>query len=353
MVRVLVAGDMFMKPSVVESILKEVLEKSGIAPEIKVVEWKFKGYQLGKRAGIKKEIREFAGDPQELAELVKDIEILIVHVAPITNEVILAGESLKIIGCARGSPVNVDVDAATAKKIPVLYTPGRNSEAVADFTIGLMIACMRNIVNSHQLLKRGVWYDEFYSYDLCGNELSNLTLGLIGFGRVGYEVAKRAKAFDMKVIAYDPYVSREKMDEFKVEKAESLETVLKEADVVSIHARLTRETYHMIGERELRMMKDTALLINTSRGELIDEKALIKALKEKWISGAALDVFESEPLSPNCPLLELDNVILTPHIAGASKQTVHRAAKILGEDVVRILKGEKPHHCANPEVFVF
>ena len=351
MVKILIAGDMFLKTLVVAEIVEEILEKAGLTAEIIRVEWQFKGYQLGRRMGVKRELREFAGDPEEFAKLVKDVEVLIVHVAPVTKEVIEAGEKLRIIGCARGGPVNVDIDAATMRKIPVIYTPGRNAEAVAEYTIGLILAYMRNIVSAHQLLKRGVWSDEFYSYDMCGHELSGLTLGLIGLGRVGLEVAKRAQAFNMRVVAYDPYVSHEVMKRAGVEKKESLEELLREADVVSIHVRLTPETFHMIGERELRMMKNTALLINTARGEVIDEKALIKALKERWIMGAALDVFESEPLSPNNPLLELDNVILTPHIAGASKETVHRAARMLGEDIVRILRGERPLYCANPEVF--
>lgn len=351
MVKVLVAGDMFLKTSVVAEIIKDTLEKAGLTAEMVQVEWQFRGYQLGRRMGVKRELREFAGDPEEFAKLVRDVEVIIVHVAPVTKEVIEASEKLKIIGCARGGPVNVDIDAATMRGIPVIYTPGRNAEAVAEYTIGLIIAYMRNIINAHQLLKRGVWSDEFYSYDACGHELSALTLGLIGLGRVGLEVAKRAQAFNMRVVAYDPYVPHEVMKRAGVEKKESLEELLKEADVISIHTRLTPETFHMIGERELKMMKNTALLINTARGEVVDESALIKALKEKWIMGAALDVFESEPLNPDHPLLELDNVILTPHIAGASKETVYRAARMLSEDIVRILKGEKPLYCANPAVF--
>ncbi len=341
-----------MKPSITAGILRENLKTAGITAEIKEIEWEFKGYQFGRRAGIKRELKEFVGDPRELAKLVEDeeTEVLIVHLAPVTSEVIEAGKNLKIIGCARGSPVNVDVDAASQKSIPVIFAPGRNSEAVADYTIGIIIALIRNIVTSHQLLSKGVWSDEFYSYDLCGHELSSLTLGLVGLGRVGLEVAKRARAFNMKVLAYDPYVSRDIMEKENVEKKETLDELLTEADIISLHARLTPETFHMIGERELKLMKKTAILINTARGGLVDEKALIKALKEKWISGVALDVFESEPLSSTHPLLELDNVILTPHIAGASKETAHRTAKMLSEDITRILTGRRPLHCYNPEV---
>ncbi len=348
--RVLVAGDTFMEPSVFSRIVEDTLKNSGLDVEVRSIEWPFKGYQLGKMKGVKREVREFAGDPKKFATLVKDVNVLLVHVAPVTKDVMEAAEELRVIGCARGGPVNVDVDAATMMGIPVIYTPGRNAEAVADYTMGLILAMSRNIVKAHVRLKDGVWSEEFYDYRYCGDELSGKTLGLIGLGRVGVEVAKRARAFGMKVISYDPYVSEAAMTSYGVEKVE-LDKLLHESDFVSIHARLTTETRHMIGETELKTMKPTAVLVNTARGEIVDEDALVKALREGWIAGAALDVFESEPLPPDHPLLKLENVILTPHIAGASRETVHRSAKMLAEDTARILKGERPRFCMNPEVF--
>ncbi len=348
--KVLVAGDTFMEPRVFSSIVEDVLRRNGLNAEVRAVEWPFKGYQKGRLMGVKREIREFAGDPGKLASMVGDIDVLLVHVAPVTKEVLEAAGRLKVVGCARGGPVNVDVDAATMMGVPVIYTPGRNAEAVADYTMGLILAMSRNIVRAHVKLKEGVWSEEFYEYRHCGDELSGKTLGLVGLGRVGVEVARRAKAFGMRVISYDPYVSREAMASHGVEKTE-LETLLRESDFVSIHARLTPETRHMIGERELRSMKPTAVLVNTARGEIVDEKALIKALREGWIAGAALDVFEREPLPPGHPLLEFENVIVTPHIAGASRETVRRSARMLAEDTARILKGERPRFCMNPEVF--
>lgn len=348
--KVLVAGDTFMEPKVFSGIVEDIFRKNGLDVDVRSIEWPFKGYQKGRLKGVKREIREFAGNPERLAALVKDIDVLFVHVAPVTKEVLDAAASLKVVGCARGGPVNVDVDAATMKGIPVLYTPGRNNEAVADYTMGLILAMSRNIVKAHLKLKQGVWNEEFYEYRHCGDELSGKTLGLIGFGRVGAEVAKRARAFNMRIISYDPYVSIEVMASLGVEKVE-LENLLRESDIVSIHARLTPETRQLIGEKELRSMKPNAILINTARGEILDERTLLKALREGWISGAALDVFESEPLPPDHPFMELENVIITPHIAGASKQTVHRSAKMLAEDAARILRGEKPRFCINPEVF--
>lgn len=347
--RVLAVGDEFMNPEAMAEKLREVLSEVEPELEVKALKWGFKGYQLGRRMGVKREIREFSGKPEDLIPHVKGVHVLVVHVAPVTKEVMEASGALKVVGCTRGGPVNVDVDAATQLGIPVLRTPGRNAEAVADYVIGLIIAHTRNIAKAHHLLRQGVWRDEFYFYEECGFELEGKRLGLIGFGKVGVEVAKRARALGMRIMAYDPYVSSEAMRAEGVEPVD-METLLRDSDIVSLHARLTDETYHMIGEKEFKAMKPTAIFVNTARGELVDEQALIKALKEGWIAGAALDVFEKEPLPPDSPLLKLENVTITPHIAGASKETVHRSATMIAEDVKRILKGEKPRFCVNPEV---
>jgi len=349
MFKVLIAGDSFMDVKIFSRIVENVFTSRGLEANIKGIEWHFKGRQFRKMMGVKRELREFVGDPRKLAELVQDIDVLLVHLAPVTKEVLTRGKRLKVIGCARGEPVNIDIEAATMLGIPVIATPGRNAEAVADYTLGLILAHTRNIARAHALLKRGIWTDEFYDYKFCGYELSGKTLGIIGLGKIGTKVARRAKAFGMKVIAYDPYVDEERMKSHGVKKVD-METLLKESDIVSIHARLTPETKHMIGEKELKLMKPTAILVNTARGSIVDEEALTRALKQGWIAGAALDVFEVEPLPPNHPLLGLNNVTLTPHIAGASKETVRRAANMLAEDAARILLGERPKYCVNPEV---
>ena len=336
-----------MNTSAAKSYAAEVLAEFN--PEIETLEWEFRGYQKGRLRGVKQELREFTGTPKDLIKHMKNVEVLIVHLAPITKEVMEASGKLRVVGCMRGGPVNIDIDAATMLGIPVLRAPGRNAEAVADYTIGLIIAHVRNIVRACTLLKQGIWRDEFYFYEECGFELENKVLGIVGFGKVGREVAKRAKALQMRILAYDPYVSPNLMKSLGVEPT-TLEKLLEESDVVTLHVRLTDETRHMIGERELKRMKPTAILVNTSRGEIIDEKALIKALNEGWIAGAALDVFEKEPLPPDHPFLKMDNVTITPHIAGASKEVVKRSVIMIAEDVKRLLKGEKPLYCVNPEV---
>jgi len=185
--------------------------------------------------------------------------------------------------------------------------------------------------------------------DLIGIELAGKVLGIIGFGRIGGEVARRAKGFDMRVIAYDPYVPRDIALSLGVELT-SLENLLRESDFVTIHCPLTRETYHMIDENKLRLMKKSAFIINTARGAIIDEKALYRALKEGWIAGAALDVYEVEPLPPDSPLLDLGNIILTPHIAWFTEEALRRLEFMACEEALRILRGEMPRNVVNIEV---
>ncbi|MEM2178745.1 MAG: 2-hydroxyacid dehydrogenase [Candidatus Methanomethylicaceae archaeon] len=350
MYKILVAGDSFMNVDIFGDTVYKVIKELDPEVEIVKIQWEFEGYQLGRMMGIKREIREFAGKPEELAKLVKDIDALFIHVAPVTKQVLESGKKLKVVACARGGPVNIDIDAATMLGIPVINAPGRNAEAVAEYVIGLIIAYTRNIIKSHILLKKGTWSEDFYHYDKCGDELEGKVIGLIGFGRVGRKLVERLKGFNVRIIAYDPYVSKEQMASYNVESVD-LNTLMKESDIISVHARLTPETHHLISEKEFKIAKRTALFINTARGEIVDENALIKALKEGWIAGAALDVFENEPLPKDHPLLQLDNVILTPHIAGASRTTVIRTAKMIAEDVKRVLAGEKPKNCINPEVF--
>lgn len=251
--------------------------------------------------------------PTEVIDDIIKSEILVVHYAPISKEVIKNSKKLKIICCARGGIENIDLEYAKSKQILILRAQGRNANAVADLTMGLIIAINRRILDHHLSVMRGYW--PVLPPNELPHDLSELTLGLIGFGQVAREVAKRAKAFGMKILAYDPYVQQNEFDNAGVLNV-NLEDLLKNSDVVSLHVRLTKETRHLIGEKELRLMKNTAYLINTARGELIDENALVKALKEGWIAGAGLDVFAEEPLPPNHPLLKLNNVILTPHIAG-------------------------------------
>ncbi|MEM2357311.1 MAG: D-glycerate dehydrogenase, partial [Candidatus Bathyarchaeia archaeon] len=232
----------------------------------------------------------------------------------------------------------------------VTNTPEVLTEATADLTWALLMAAARLIVKADNYVRQRRWKEGWSPTLFLGENVYGKTLGIIGAGKIGLAVAARASGFNMKKI----YFNRSKLPKEIEEKYgltyKPLEELLKEADFVTIHTPLTKETYHMIGEDQLKLMKRTSILINTARGAVINENALIKALKEKWIAGAALDVFEKEPINPDNPLLELDNVVVTPHIGSATKETRIKMAEIAAKNLVSVLKGELPIYLVNPEV---
>ena len=275
---------------------------------------------------------------REMLEHISDIEILVVHFAPVSSQVIKNGGKLKIIGCTRGGLENINVKVAKENGITVINAPGRNADAVADLTMGLILALVRKIALLHCMLKEGVW--KSFSREQLPYDLRGRVLGIIGFGYIGREVAKRAKAFGMEILSYDPYVEKRVISKFGA-KPVGIESLLKDSDIVSLHTRLTPETYHLMGEREFKMMKRTALFINTARGRLVNEEALVKALEEGWIAGAALDVFEEEPIGDENPILKFENVVLTPHIAGSTRESLLiNGPKIIRDRIEELLKCE-------------
>ena len=260
-----------------------------------------------------------------------------------------AGPNLKVISNYAVGFDNIDVEAATERGIVVTNTPGVLTETTADLAWALLMAVARRIVEADKFTRAG----KFKGWSptlLLGTDVYGKTLGIIGFGRIGRAVARRAKGFDMRVLYYDVERAPEEVERELNAQYVDLETLLKESDYISIHTPLTPETRHMIGERELRMMKPTAYLINTARGPIVDEAALVRALKEGWIKGAALDVFENEPeLTPG--LAELDNVVLAPHIGSASTETRSKMADMAVDNLLSVLRGERPENIVNPEVW--
>lgn len=301
-------------------------------------------------------------------ELIKDFQgfdVLIVGYEPITKKV-LEKTDLKIILSIRGGPrANIDVDYATSRGIPVMYTLGREAIPVADFTMGQIISLVRQIAKTDRELRRGKFTapDKDYGsasdviWDMSeegpwesrkGIELTGKTLGLVGFGTVGQEVAKRAKAFSMTVLAFDPYQKDHAFITSKVEKV-SKEDLFKRSDIVSIHARATDDNKGMIGQVEFSAMKRGSYFINNARASLVDEKAMRSAIDSGQLAGVALDVFHSEPVKENDPLMKMDNTILTPHIAGAGLEVVYRHSDMLIDDLNALLNGELPKAIINPE----
>ncbi|MBN1148265.1 MAG: 2-hydroxyacid dehydrogenase [Anaerolineales bacterium] len=309
--------------------------------------------------------------PEELVEAASEAEILLISYEAAPARVIEALPALRLIGCTRSAPVNIDIAAATARRIPVLHAPGRNAQTAAEFTLGLMLAEAHCIARGHHALFTGrylgaeaqdfsradrsadiTWNLDGESpfKDFQGAELVGRTLGVIGLGKIGSRVAQLARAFDMRVLAYSPYSTAGQAAALGVELA-PLNELLRQADFVSIHARVTAETRGLLGRDELGLMKPGAYLINISRAALIDQAALIDALEQRRIAGAALDVFWYEPLPANHPLLRLDNVTLTPHLAGATRDVQERHSKMIVDDVLAWLDGRRPAHVANPEVW--
>ena len=276
---------------------------------------------------------------EELKEKVKDIDALICLLTDnIDREIIEAAPNLKCISVYAVGYNNVDVESATEHNIVVCNTPGVLTETTADLAWALIMSCARRIVEADRFVREG----KFQGWEpmlMLGNDIFGKTLGIIGMGRIGRAVAHRALGFDMKVIYYDPQVNPESLSSDYV--SVDLTTLCQNSDFISIHTPLTPETRHLIGEKEFNLMKSTAILINTARGPIIDEQALISALKENKIAGAGLDVYENEPVIPE-ELIKLSNVILLPHIGSASYETRTKMALLAAENAIAVIEGKNP-----------
>jgi D-3-phosphoglycerate dehydrogenase / 2-oxoglutarate reductase len=293
-------------------------------------------------------IREFAGNPGEVASHLDGVEALVVHAAAVTDDVLDASPNLRLVCCARGGPVNVDVAAASRRGIPVVTTPGKNAEAVAEQTIAFAIMLARRFPSAQRYVLGGgtVGESALAGGAFLGHELRGRCLGLVGFGHVGRAVARIARGFGVLTIAYDPFVSADGHDD--VERVERIETLLSRADFVSLHARSTTENEHLVDESFLAHMRDGAYLINTARELLVDERALDRALATGRLAGAALDVLRPAQGNAPHPLLRHDNVIITPHIGGATEETLIRGASMVAEEIQRFAAGEPLLNVANP-----
>jgi len=307
--------------------MKKVLVADPIHPD---------GIKMLKDAGFEV-IEEPDISYEGLKEKIKEFNVLIVRSrTKVTREIIEAAEKLSIIARAGVGLDNIDVKTAQEKNITVVNAPEAPTHSVAELVIGLMIAASRGISKGDAALKEGKWIKK----ELLGKELNGKTLGIIGFGRIGQEIAKLALAFNMKVLAYDVIEElAKKAEELGVEfvgtTREALNKLLKESDVITLHVPLLPSTRHMIGKEELSMMKKGAVLINTSRGGIIDEEALYEALKQGKLAAAALDVFENEPPKGiSLKLAQLPNVVATPHIGASTEEAQRRAATIIAQKVI-------------------
>jgi glyoxylate reductase len=294
--------------------------------------------------------KEWPPSRQELIQKVKDKDALLCLLTDkIDAEVMDSAPNLRVISTYSVGFDHIDIPEATKRGIYVTHTPGVLTDAVAEFTVGLILAVTRRIVEADKIIRTGQWDKPWNPYFLTGPELKGKTIGLVGLGRIGVATAKRLSSFDVKILYYDVERRWDVESVLNMEYAD-LDTLLKESDIVSVHVPLTKDTFHLINEERLRKMKKTAYLINTARGPVVDTNALVKALKEGWIAGAALDVFEQEPLPADHPLTKFDNVILAPHIASATIEARQRMAELAARNLIAVLKGEMPPALVNKEV---
>jgi D-3-phosphoglycerate dehydrogenase / 2-oxoglutarate reductase len=341
-VHVLCAGDEFITPTMlleaVRAELGEDVEFTTHTSRWPSEPW----YATG-------EIAEAAGAEDEIVEAVRGVDLLVTHLAPVTERVLAAADRLRLVATPRGGPTNVDLDAATRHGVAVVNLPGRNARAVAEFTVGILIAGQRNIARSHARMREGEWTGDLYRYDEAGPELAGQTVGLVGLGQVGTRVADLLRAFGVRLLAADPYVDPDVATERGVALV-GLDELVESSDVISLHARLTAETRRMIDDKVLDRVRPGTYLVNTARGDLVDHDALVDALRSGRLSGAALDVYTEEPPAADDPLRTLPQVLTVSHLAGASRDVAHRGARRIAADVGRFVAGRPLEHCLNPEV---
>lgn len=343
--KILIAGDSFVTVQDFERAFLSISKDN----EVRFIEMDEK-LKFEPKSDSEKRIREYLGSPSQIVDEINSAECLVVHGAPVTEAVMESSRDLKLICCARGGPVNVDVLAATRKKLPVITAPGKNADAVADLALALMIMLSRNLVRAldHVRETMVVGADNYEGNQFFGHELGGKTLGLIGYGRVGSKVAARALGFGMSVLVYDPYIEKSKIEGPGISVSD-FEYLLKNSDYVSLHARESKENENLLGRAEFAMMKPSAFFLNTARPSMVDEVTLYDALANGKIAGAAMDVLKYDPNRPTNPLLTLRNVIVTPHIGGATFETTTKGAEIVARQLQRYLSGLPLETVINPE----
>lgn len=294
---------------------------------------------------------EYAPPPKKtIIEKAKDVDALATLLSDkIDAEVFDAAPKLKMIAQLAVGFDNVDLQEATKRGIYVSNTPEVLTDTTADFAWTLLMALARRVVEADKYVRMGKWKVGWHPAMLQGRDVYGATMGIVGAGRIGYAVAKRATGFSMKILFYDVIPRPEMEKDFGAKKVD-LDELLKQSDFVSVHVPLMKETHHLINAEKLRLMKKTAYLINNSRGPVVDEKALYEALNEGRIAGAGLDVFEQEPTSLANPLLKLDNVVVAPHISSASYETRSKMAEMVADNLIAFFEGKKPPNLINPDV---
>jgi D-3-phosphoglycerate dehydrogenase len=332
-IRVLAAGDHFVQNRLLIDALRREVPGEVDFREL-TLPWPVEPFG---RVG---EVDEASDVEDALIEALRGVEVCVTQMAPLTKRVLDASPDLRLFCVSRGGPVNANLEAAAQAGVAVTYAPGRNAVATAEHTLAMLLAATRRIPQMHADLAGGVWRGDYYTYDNVGPELEGSTAGLIGYGAIGSRVARMLAGFGAEVLVHDPYVD--------VPGKVKLPELLERSRFVSLHARATPETTGMIGAAEIAAMPRGSVLVNCARGALLDYDALCDALESGHLFGAAMDVFPEEPIPPGSRLLAAPNLVMTPHLAGASKETAMKAASIVAADVARYVRGEPLAYVATP-----
>lgn len=339
--KIAIIGDRFMLPEV----FREKIEKAcGDNLDIRTLEtaWPDEPMEFGNAAVGLDKVKEYFGEPDEVVDFIGDAEIFVTQLAPLSETMMRRLPALKLVAVSRGGPINIDMAAARTQGITVVNVPGRNASAVAEFAIGAILAETRLIRVGHEALRKGEWRGDLYRADRTGRELNEMTVGVIGYGNIGTKVVRLLRAFGCRILVTDPYVQLSADDRNGGVELVALDELLSRSDVITLHPRVTEETRGMIGKDTIARMKPGVTLVNTARGPLVDYDALYDALVSGHIGSAMLETFAVEPVPADWPLLQLANVTLTPHIAGASVRTVTYAAEQAADEVRRFIAGLPP-----------
>ncbi|MBB6546613.1 2-hydroxyacid dehydrogenase [Nonomuraea rubra] len=332
-IRVLAAGDHFVQNRLLIDAIRHAVPGEVDIREL-TLPWPVVPFG---RVG---EVDEASDVEEELIEALRGVEVCVTQMAPLTKRVLDASPDLRLFCVSRGGPVNANLEAAARAGVAVTFAPGRNAVATAEHTLAMLLAATRRIPRTHADLAAGVWRGDYYMYDHVGPELEGNTVGLVGYGAIGRRVARMLAGFGANVLVHDPYVD--------APNGVGLPELLERSLFVSLHARATPETAGLIGAAELAAMPEGSVLVNCARGALLDYDALCDALDSGHLFGAAMDVFPEEPIPQGSRLLTTPNLVMTPHLAGASKETAMKAAAIVAADVARYVRGEPLAHVANP-----
>jgi D-3-phosphoglycerate dehydrogenase len=334
-VKILLAGDGFVLNDLLE---RELLAVPSIRCELTKIVLPWPAVPFEPVA----EVDEASGSEEDIIRVIRETEVIVTQMAPLTARVLAAAPALKLVICTRGGPVNVNVRAASERGIAVCSTPGRNAVAVAEYTLLLMLAALRRLPEAHGSLAGGEWRSGLYAYGESGDEIADSVVGIVGLGVIGRRVAATVRAMGARVVAHDPYATSSDGVELV-----PLGELLDRADIVTLHARLTPETRHVIGAAEITRMRPGAILVNTARGGLLDYDAALHALASGRLRALAFDVFPEEPLPTTSPLLRARGVVLSPHVAGATRQTAARAAAFAARELGRYARSEPLMHVVN------